>query len=527
MVIKIVLMGHKEGEAVEKQKKRYIFLGWAEKKGRKAAAVWTAAVFCLLFLVSCGREPAEKEQGETGFVAAQKGIFDSADTAVVAGIDTGEKTITLKNMEVKRQYTLSYDGRTFFYDKYGKVISAAQLPEGEIVDVTFFKERKRLNTLQISKEAWSHRYMDEYRLDEAKAQAQVKSMVYACPEEVVVIADGGQGSLIDISPVDLLTFRGIGSDIYSIVVEKGHGYVRLKNEEYFHGGWIEIGNKIIKRVAENMMFTVPEGRHQVIISNKGTSGVREIEVRKNVELELDVGDLKGEEPKYGRVRFAVTPEEAVLYLDGVKTDYSAPVELACGIHQMIVMADGYETISQYLKVGQGLADIKVEMKERESVSGNDVSGGDALSDSELLKKVNELLEKRGYSGITADDLVGNAANQSQNTAENNGADATGNNAADAAGVTQPDAAGGNGQTSADAPAANAVSYYVTIDAPTGVELYLDGNYVGITPCSFKKEPGSHTLTLRKNGYVSKSYTIQTDGEQKNMTYSFLDLVKIE
>ena len=38
------------------------------------------------------------------------------------------------------------------------------------------------------------------------------------------------------------------------------------------------------------MLTVPEGSHQVIISNKGTSGVKQIEVRRDVELELDVGD---------------------------------------------------------------------------------------------------------------------------------------------------------------------------------------------------------------------------------------------
>ena len=72
-----------------------------------------------------------------------------------------------------------------------------------------------------------------------------------------------------------------------------------------------------------------------------------------------------------------------------------------------------------------------------------------------------------------------------------------------------------------------LSYYVTVDSPTDVELYLDGNYVGITPCSFKKEAGSHVLTLRKTGYTSKSYTIQVDSEEKNISYSFLDLTLLE
>ena len=293
--------------------------------------------------------------------------------------------------------------------------------------------------------------------------------------------------------------------------------MRLKNEEYFYGGWIEIGNKTIQKVSESMMLTVPEGSHQVIISNKGTSGVKQIEVRKDMELELDVGDLKGEEPKYGTVVFTITPEEATLYLDGEKTDYSLPVRLEVGIHQMIVMADGYDTVSQYLKVGEATAGNEVEMKAKEDVSGNDVSENDVLSDSELLDEVNRILNEKGYSGITADELAGNynSSNTGQSGTAGNGTDnSAGTNTA-------------TGGTQTNTPTTSTLSYYVTIEAPIGVEIYLDGNYIGITPCSFKKDAGSHTLTLRKTGYVAKSYTIQVDEEQKNVSYSFLDLVKIE
>ncbi len=497
------------------------------KQRKKWVVTGMACLFCLLLLTSCAeKEDTKEEQNETGFVAAQTGVYDSADTAVVAEIDMEEKTVTLKNMEVRRQYTLTYDGTTFFYDKYGTMISAAQLQTGEVVDVTFFKERKRLNSLQISGEAWSHRNMDEYRLNEEVFQAEIGSAIYAYSEDTVVIADGKQGDLIDINPVDILTFRGIGADVYSIVVEKGHGYVRLKNEEYFYDGWIEVGNKIIKKVTENMMLTVPEGSHQVIISNKGTSGVKQIEVRRDVELELDVGDLKGEEPKYGSVVFTITPEAATLYLDGEKTDYSLPIRLEYGIHQMIVMAEGYETISQYLKVGQASAGIEVTMEAKEDVSGNDVSEDSELSDSAMLDQVNKLLEERGYSGIPADALAGNRTNQS--STENSGANNTGNAGNTGVNNTGTDGAGGtDSQTGTNTPVTSTLSYYVTIDAPVGVEVYLDGNYVGITPCSFKKAPGSHTLTLRNTGYVAKSYTIQIDEEQKNVSYSFLDLVKIE
>ena len=503
-----------------------------KKQRKRQMIIELASLFCLLFLVSCGKQKPAEEGIDTRFTAAKAGIFDSADTAVVAKIDLEAKTVTLKNMEKKRQYTLSYDGTTFFYDKYGKVISVTQLQKGEVADVTFFKEKKRLNSLQISPDAWCHKYIDEYRLDGEKFQAQVGSAIYAYSEDIVVISDGKQGDLIDINPVDVLTFWGIGSDIYSIVVERGHGYIRLKNEEYFYGGWIEVGKKTIQKVSENMMLTVPEGSHQVIISNKGTSGVKQIEVHKDMELELDVGDLKGEEPKYGDVVFTITPKEAVLYLDGDKTDYSVPVRLEYGIHQMIVMAEGYETISQYLKVGQVSAGIEVTMKKKEDVSsndvsGNDVSGNNTLSNNELLHEINRLLNEKGYSGITADDLAKNQ-NVGQSGSENSSSGTTNNTGTNGnGGTTNNTNTSSSNQTGTKPPVTSTLNYYVTIESPTGAEVYLDGNYIGIAPCSFKKEEGSHTVTLRKSGHVAKSYTIRVDMEEKNVSYSFLDLEKME
>ena len=56
-----------------------------------------------------------------------------------------------------------------------------------------------------------------------------------------------------------------------------------------------------------------------------------------------------------------------------------------------------------------------------------------------------------------------------------------------------------------------------------MEVYLDGNYIGVSPVNFKKVTGSHTITLRKNGYQAKSYTIYLYDDGQDITYSFTDL----
>ena len=114
---------------------------------------------------------------------------------------------------------------------------------------------------------------------------------------------------------------------------------------------------------------------------------------------------------------------------------------------MIVKADGYKSITQYLRVGQASAGVNVVL---ESVAGEET-------------------DKTEVTDVSSD------------------------------------------------------SYKVHLDAPEGVEAYLDGNYVGIVPCSFKKVSGAHVLTLRKTGYTTRSYTIQVDDEEKDISFSFAEL----
>ena len=41
---------------------------------------------------------------------------------------------------------------------------------------------------------------------------------------------------------DILTLRGIGDKLYSIVVDNGHGYIELTGIDAFVGGYITLGS---------------------------------------------------------------------------------------------------------------------------------------------------------------------------------------------------------------------------------------------------------------------------------------------
>ena len=404
----------------------------------------------------------ESDRVDTGFMVTNPDSYDSADTAVLVDINSVHNTVTLLNLDLGKQYTLSMDGTTRYTDKYGKAISLEQLGEGDIVDVTFLKTKKHLTTMQLSRSAWQYDDVERYDLNTVRREVTIGEEVFKLSRDTRYFSQGHSIEEMDLNPSDILTFHGIDTTVLSVTVEKGHGYLRLVNDENFIGGWLEIGQEQIVRITEDMLVTVPEGSYQVDISYNGGGGTKSVVINRNEETTLDIGDLEVAEAQYGMVLFSMNPSGAELYIDGSQADPSQPITLEYGIHQIIAKADGYKSLTQYLRVAQESAGVDVELDKADSDSDSDESTGSSASTS---------------------------------------------------------------STATSATSDTTTTYYrVHIDAPENVEVYLDGNYVGISPCSFKKTSGSHVITLRKSGYETRSYTVQVDEEKKDVSYSFVDLV---
>lgn len=64
---------------------------------------------------------------------------------------------------------------------------------------------------------------------------------------------------------------------------------------------------------------------------------------------------------------------------------------------------------------------------------------------------------------------------------------------------------------------------ITIEAPEGAEVYEDNLYKGYAPVTYTKTAGTHVITLRKTGYVTRSYSIEIKDDDENVIYSFPEL----
>ncbi len=406
---------------------------------------------------------------DTGFTVSTVGSYDSADTAVVMEVDQKNNCVIFMNMDTGRQYTLYYDGTTYVTDKYDGPMTISQIRAGDVVDVNFLKGKRQIASIKVSPSAWVYENIENYNLGGINKTASIGPNTYSLPDEAVVLSEGKRVEVMDVVAQDLVTIRGIDHKIYSINVERGHGYLRLRNEQALLGGWIEVGNTVIREITEDMLLVVPEGSYQVALSNGGVSSVKDIVIERDKETVLDVGDIEIVQNKTGKILFSVTPAGAAVSIDGKSTDISKAVELSYGIHQIHLEAEGYDSLTKYIQVGSEYAKISFALEEKKEEEDSTVSEN-SLQVTEPKKKE------------TSDSVSDNTITPTQ-------------------------------------------SNRVYIDAPKNVEVYLDSNYVGVAPVSFKKTIGSHTISLRKSGYKTKSYTIYLYNDGEDITYSFPDLEK--
>lgn len=385
---------------------------------------------------------------------------DSNSYGIILEINKTDKIIRLYDIDQKAEINLNYTGATNILDKYGQAIAIGQVEIGLIVDVAYESHNKKLISLQTSSRAWEYIGVNNMTLEPDNKIIKIANAKYTY-ENPVVIDNDKFITMEDLAIQDELTIRGIDKTIWSVIVTKGHGTVKLKDYEAFLGGSITVGYEAVQEITEDMTITVREGNYNLTVENGEYSGTKNITVYRNQETIVSLGDLGPEEIEYGHISFEITPFGADLFIDGEITPYANPIKLAYGEHNIEVSLGGYLTYQGILKVDKSHKKIQITLPQ--------LSSRDSVSVIE----------------------------------------------------TQPDEEEIEGESDIDSIVD--MDHLIYIQNPSGVSVYLNGEFKGISPVSFQKVIGSHVLTFIKQGYKTKSYTINIADDGLDTYISLPDL----
>ena len=433
----------------------------------RRVGLWqTALCICvLLALAGCGKKKATSTPAPNSEVTYEKG---SDLTGVVKEIDTASEAVTFYNPVLETEETFLYNSATSIQSKNGAEMAMSEVQPGEVYDL-YIESPGSANLSQMK--ATVDLIEEESSVlsaDPDTGKLTVDGVKYEYSDHMVALSDGAAIDPMEITDMDRVTFRGIQGKAYSVVVTRGHGYIEPVEYADFVGGSLIVEGEAILPVTEGMLLTVPEGHQTVSMKNGDLASKADLQVERGKVAKLNMKESMTQVPDTARVSFHIHPEGAELYINGTMVDYSKPVPLYYGLHTVRVVLEGYNTYQGTIRVKDPEPAFRIDLSEEvATVEDSDSSSGDDSS----------------QSTVTNDD----------------------------GSVQDP--------TVCDYD----VDHKITVSSPDGASVYINGAYRGVAPCSFTKCIGKVTLTLQKEGYETKSYTMEIIDDSQDTSLSFPDL----
>ncbi len=324
-------------------------------------------------LSGCGRKddgPVSMKGYSSGVETATEEETQAEESSLytVSGVDTTLSTMTFLNIDTGRYEQYSYTDGTIFKDRHGSLISAASMVPGKVVTLTLRDKDLILEKVEQSADAWEMDDIGKFSYNEEDKIFTIGDTKYSYDEELQVFSGDAAIELSAVTGQDTLRIQGIDRKVLSVSVTTGHGVIQLVNTQALEGGWLSLNHKNYYKIAENMQLEVPEGTYELTVAGNGYGGSTEVAVTRNEQTSVDVDSIKGEDPKYCTLTFAVDVAGALMYIDGSQVDYTQPLQLQYGIHSIQITADGYDTWSKRLYVNSPEAQIEIALSDDDTGS---------------------------------------------------------------------------------------------------------------------------------------------------------------
>lgn len=415
---------------------------------------------------------------------------DRKITGILESVDTAAKTLQVYSIEDSETFVLAYASATDIRDKYGLAIVAGQLSIGDILQITYDSKAMKAISAFISADTW------EYVRQSGLAAAQERDIIsvggrnFAFSEALHIYDRDIRVELGTPAKKDAFTMRGIGNEVYVMILTRGHGYLSLKEEKDYLGGNLFVNLDLTAQITENMLLEVTEGSYEITVENGDLSAKLPVVIKRGETTVLDLSEYAKVPDPVGQVAFRIQPEGAILWVDGERTYYNLPVQLDYGIHQVQAELGGYVSYEGSFTVNSASMTVGISLVE------NEIETEEPPENNGLEPDDNQ-----------PDDSEWNTPLPSGAPKEPSGSKENPDNTSE---ILNPS----DGAYEMDE------DHNIIIYSDEEVEIYLDDDYMGVIEdgqASFEKYLGSFTLKLIK-GDETKNYIIQVDDDGEDFVF---------
>ncbi len=406
-------------------------------------------------------------------------------TGVLSFKDENGDTLGFIDSQTGKTYILGYHGGVRLLDKFGNDITKASLNCGTVCDCVFYADTKKLVSVQVNADTTVLTGIKKFSVSPEEKKAVYRGVSVDMWESVTAYEGENSMQVDEISTEDEVTLSILRGKLMSVVVTKGHGYVRLLNQDTYLGGLVEIGYDVIVPVTEDMLVAVGEGDYTLRINKDGYMESKEVHVKRDKENVVDLVDIAIPD---GTVNFNVEPleEEDIvhIYVDGEEISGFTYTGLY-GTHRIKIEADNFDDFSGSFRINQPTTKKTVNL-----------TRNTPTTTEEVTTETTETTASADTAATTAITQLTSSVSSTQTTTE------------------------------AVENAGKVTENKIHITSPENVGVYMDGDYVGVTPLSVTKVVGVHTITLYRSGYLIKTYTITATDNEEDMKLDYPELTAV-
>lgn len=351
-----------------------------KKQIQKIIQYMSCVVFllALVMLSGCGKETVDDGMTYFHHSIADQTEEDTQETQqqevyLITGIDQTEESLRLYRYANGMEYRFYYGTGTQFFDKYGNRSTMAAFPLGSLVTIGEQTLDGTLSEVQLSDEAWVYEDITRFSVNEEKNMLMIADRKYRYKDNTYVFSGDEKVDMTGIRQGDTLTVVGIDKQILSVNITTAQGTLALKNTSLFEGSFLQLGKKIFTEITPDLTLQVPEGKYTLMVANNGWGGSKKIKIKRGKTTTVDLNELKGEGPQYGKIKFSIDVEDALLLVDGKQTETGKTLKLTYGSHDVTVYADGYDVWKRNLYVNSPEATIIIKLKDEEDSESSGTS----------------------------------------------------------------------------------------------------------------------------------------------------------
>lgn len=459
-------------------------------------------------------------------------------TCIIRDIDLDSCVIELYDTDSGSDLEYTFTAATDIRTSYGKSIGAALLGIGDIVEVET-SDGKRLESISGNADFKTHKDVMRFKIDTSIGRITAGNNVYRYDDRILVLDGERFINVTDLDSLDVISLFYRDNTVFFIKVVSSHGFLSFTGSEDFDGGTVTInGSNTAYQMAQGLSIPLAVGDYSVYVENLELSASADIRIESHKTAVFDLSPFGRVPVTYGDVTFNILPEGSLLYIDGVNTFYGEPVSIPEGSHSVRVELGGYIAFVGTIEVSSSGGTFNISLPPApvadenppEDILYNETDAGDSYIDDNDASGGNSA-SGSGYDDFIFDDNTSDPSDSSYpgGSDSSEGSYQGGNDSADS---SYPGGSGSSDDHSGEddlSGSAAGSGLKMLVSCTEGTSVYINGNLVatvsGGTAVCDKPRPGTVTVRLVLDGYISRTYTVTIEDDGEDAVFSFPDMVR--